>query len=114
MPHKNELMPGMPAYTPHFNNLQELVENRRKLDKKAFLLEIARLKYVLGQETLELIAATKSLAPRIKKEVIRLISLVALSDLPDVEEMIEEEDKKAILEAIEIVKTFKHNIRNKH
>lgn len=114
MPHKSELNPVIPGYMPHFNNLQELVENKSKLDNRALLLEIARFKYVLGQETIELMEATKNLDPRIKKELIRLISLVALSDVPDVESMIEEEDKAAILEALEIVNLFKANFKTKH
>lgn len=102
------------SYKPHLNTIWELIDQQKTMNREAILLEIAHFKYELGQETMDLMAATRNLKPKDKKNLVRLISLVALSDLPEAEEMIEEEDKTAILTAIKLVKSFKHTIKTEH
>jgi len=96
-------------YKPHFGSLGEVVSHKKELNQEQILLELARLKFELNNETMALLKATDDCDPETKKELVRLISLVALTELPNVEELLEE-DKEKLLQAIKIVKSYKNRL----
>ena len=108
---KEEKIPTAESYQPHCNSLTEVVENKAKLSRQQILQEIIRLKYQLNQETMDLMAETDSFDPKTKQEFIRLISLVAMAAIPDVEKILNEENKLDLLNDLKFIKQTKKNLK---
>ncbi|HDQ23039.1 MAG TPA: hypothetical protein ENN28_03655 [Candidatus Uhrbacteria bacterium] len=97
-------------YVPRFNSLEEIANRRNELTREQILLELTKLRYGLKNETMELISSANNFEPGLKKEFVKLISLVAMSDVPNIEELIENEEKESLLRDINFVKDFKQKI----
>jgi len=108
MPNLEQISPK--EYVPRFNSLEEIAKRRNELTREQILLELTRLRYGLKNETMELISLANNFEPGLKKEFVKLISLVAMSDVPNIEELIENEEKEFLLRDINFVKDFKQKI----
>jgi len=97
-------------YSPHLNSIEELIKGKEKLTPRQVMLEIARLKYALGQGTNELIAQLDKFDQQTKNYFKRQISIVALSDIPDIEDLLRDENKEDLIDTVNFVLEFKNKI----
>jgi len=72
-------------YQPIFKNIEQVIAHIKKMTPEQALMEITHLKYKMGQATMDLMLSIKDCEPKIKKLLIELISIVALTDIPNLE-----------------------------
>ncbi len=97
----------------HCQTIDEILIREKELDENALLLELAYLKYTKGFGTMEMMKQISKRSPEIKDKLIRLLSIVALADLPDEEikeAMADHPDKIKILSTIKKIKEYKEKI----
>lgn len=100
-----ELQP-IPEYKPSASSIEEL-EKQTDLTDQQLILELARLRYSaeFSNQTMDLL--TKISNNKLKD----LMKIVALSDIPGIEEMLKDESKKEqILKYLKTVQQYKDSI----
>jgi hypothetical protein len=114
MPNLEQIKPQK-EYRPHFDNLQKIAQadSDKQLSEIELLLELAKQKYIEGHGTIDLMKQLDSQPSAVQQKLKKIISIVALSDLPDediIESLKNHKDKEAILKAVALVKEFKQKI----
>jgi hypothetical protein len=102
-------------YQPHFDDLQAIAQADadEQLSDTNLLIELAKQKYIKGHGTIDLMKQLDNQPPKVQQKLKKLISIVALSDLPDkdiIEALKDHDDKKTVLKSVNLIKNFKRKI----
>lgn len=105
-------------YEPQYNTVEDVMSRMEELEHKELVIEFSHLRFDCDYTTIDLMCAVrkvikkKNINKKEAHEILDIVAIVAMSDVPEIENVMITHDKKTqqlIKQDLEIVKYYRKN-----